>query len=153
MDFVEKVKLFNEIAGTKEEFNVKNVSLYMGLVLEEVGEMLDSLGIIDSDVIGLLHQMEEISQSFKKNEFEESIGSFIDRKEFLDGAVDVAVVALGSAISVGADTVGACHEVADSNLSKFEIINGEYVVLKDKNGKIMKPATFKRPELGQYLKG
>lgn len=152
MDFVEKVKLFNQIAGIKEEFNVKNVSLYMGLVLEEVGEMLDSLGIIDSDMICLLHQMEEVSQSFKKNEFEEDIGSFIDRKEFLDGAVDVAVVALGAGISVGADTIGACHEVADSNLSKFEIINDEYVVLKDQNGKIQKPATFKRPELGQYLK-
>src|SRR5687768_9284359 len=145
LDFVQKVKLFNEIAGTKERFNVKNVSLYMGLVLEETAEMLVSLGVeADDDISDLLERMDTVSHLFKCNEFEESISSFINRKEFLDGAVDVAVVGLGAAISVGADVEGACHEVADSNLSKYEIVNGEYVVIKDENGKIQKPASFRR---------
>lgn len=149
-DFVQKVKLFNGIAGTKEEFNVKNVSLYMGLVLEEAGEMLAALGITnDDEILDLLERMDTVSYLFKHSKYDLEC---IDRKEFLDGAVDVAVVALGAGISNGSDIVGACNEVANSNLSKFDFINGEYVVLKDENGKIMKPTTFKRPELGQYLR-
>jgi predicted HAD superfamily Cof-like phosphohydrolase len=151
MEFVEKVKLFNGIAGTKEEFNVKMISLYTGLVLEEVAEMLEALHIDDPEVEDLIESLNESSHSFKINDFEATIGCCVDRKEFLDGAVDVAVVALGAGVSIGADVLGACHEVADSNLSKFPIVNGEHVVLKDENGKIMKPESFRRPELGKFL--
>lgn len=151
MDFVQKVKTFNEIAGTNQEFNPKMVSLYMGLVLEESAEMLEALGLGDDEVVDLLERMNAVSHLFKCNEFEESILSCIDRVAFLDGAVDTAVVSIGAGISVGSDIEGACHEVADSNLTKYVLVDGDYVVLKDGNGKITKPPTYLKPELQEYL--
>jgi hypothetical protein len=40
--FVEKVKEFNELAGTKEELDVRKAAMYTGLILEEVAELIES---------------------------------------------------------------------------------------------------------------
>ena len=122
---------------------------------EEFAEKIKSIGVRDTDKNKELYELwlilDEFASKFKKGYFDEEV-SQIDRVEALDADIDLAVVALGGAYSIGADVQGACHEVADSNLSKYPIVNGEYVVMKDENGKIMKPATYRKPELAPFLK-
>lgn len=155
MDFVDKVSKFNEIGGIKNEFDARKVALYIGLQAEEFAEKIKSIGVRDTDKNKELYELwmilEEFASKFKRGYFDEEV-SQIDRVEALDADIDLAVVALGGAYSIGADVQGACHEVADSNLSKYPIVNGEYVVMKDENGKIMKPATYRKPELAPFLK-
>ena len=157
MNFVQSVKKFNEIAGTLEEFDKRKASLYLGLILEEVAEMIDSLGSADEDpesdekFQGVSEYLDVLGNNFKSGEYDYMMNA-VNRKEFLDAAVDIAVVSLGAGISIGADIEGATMEVADSNLSKFPLVEGVYTVLKDGNGKIMKPPSFRKPELSQFLK-
>lgn len=149
-DFVGKVLKFNHIAGKKgNEFSVRDTSLYVGLILEEVAELIES---IDGNELGKLHTaLEYHSKRFKQGDFDRYVEK-INRVDALDACVDIAVVAVGGASALGADVDGACHEVADSNLSKYELKDGEYVVLRDANGKIMKPASYRPPELKKFLR-
>ena len=155
-DFVSKVKEFNELAGTEEKFNVKMVSLYTGLVLEEVAEMLAALNIESGEKKGhgihfLIERLNLASAEFKTQKYSDTLGDTIDRVAFLDGAVDVAVVAIGAGISNGSDVLGACNHVADTNLAKFPLVDGKRIVLKNEQGKIQKPEGWKPPELAQFL--
>lgn len=155
MDFVEKVCLFNQIAGNKNEFDPRRVALYIGLQAEEFAEKIKAIGVRDTEknkeLYDLWLTLEHFASAFKKGEYDEEVAQ-IDRVEALDADIDLAVVALGGAYSIGADVNGACHEVADSNLSKYPVVNGEYVVYKDANGKIMKAETYQPPKLEGYLK-
>jgi predicted HAD superfamily Cof-like phosphohydrolase len=150
MSFVYKVKLFNEIAGNKNEFNPRKVALYTGLILEEVCELLKSYNsdMLDADT----SEIEILANEFKSGIYDQSTYN-IDRVEFLDAVSDIAVVSIGGGIVIGADIDGAVNEVMDSNLSKFPIdpITNEYVVLKDANGKVKKPDTFWKPSLSKFF--
>lgn len=149
MDFVQKVKLFNEIAGQYEEFSPRKVALYSGLIAEEFAEIIASYN--DPSLQGFHDVLVKYGDAFKAGLFDSSAEN-VDRVEFLDGAVDVAVVAIGAGISVGADIEGATHHIADNNLSKYDIVGGEFVVLRDPNGKIMKPESYVRPNLIPFVK-
>lgn len=152
MDFVEKILQFNRIAGkTGETFDARDTSLYIGLILEEVAELIES--IPDQRNLGRLRvALEYNSKLFKEGFFDKQVAD-INRVDALDACVDISVVSIGGANALGTDTQSACHNVADSNLSKFTLDeNGDYVVLRDANGKIKKPAEYKAPELAQFLK-
>jgi hypothetical protein len=153
MDFVDKVKLFNDIAGTKEEYNTRKVGLYTSLVLEEVSEMVEALGMEDTS---LFEYLEIYRKAFKNGHYDADIEVVLQdhakRVEYVDAAVDIAVVALGAGISIGSDISGACHAVADNNLEKFPIVDGVHTVLKDENGKVMKPASYKSVTLESFVK-
>ena len=154
MDFVEKVKLFNDIAGTKEVFEKRKALLYVGLVLEEVAELLTSIKFTPETSPAFeerTNQIEALGNMFKSSVYDMSVADF-DKVEFLDACVDISVVALGGGISIGANIMGACHNVANSNLSKFPFEGGQYVVYKDENGKVKKPPSFVKPDLAQFLK-
>ena len=143
--FVSKVKLFNEIAGTKEEFNQRKAAMYVGLILEELGEMFESFKTPEWELEAEhLHLM---GTRFKKGDFDSALDT-VDKVEFLDAAVDIAVVSLGAGISIGANIEKACLKVADNNLDKFPIVNGVHTVLKDENGKVRKPDGYKSVDLG-----
>lgn len=148
MEFIKSVKLFNEIAGTKEEFNVRKAALYTGLVLEEVAELLHSVGdYVESSIL------DELATAYKTGEKDDIMYTTTDRIEFLDAAVDIMVVAAGAGIAIGADVEGAADEVCRSNLSKYETdVPGEFKVLRDSNGKIQKGAKYFKPSLAKYLK-
>ena len=152
-DFVEKVKEFNTVAGTLEEYNPRKVALYLGLQLEELAEQLTSLKAYELGK--LITALEYHGHMFKEGAFDIQVGNantIEQRKEFLDGAIDSAVVALGAAIAIGADVQGSAHAVADNNLSKYPVIDGVRTVLKDANGKVKKPEGFKPVELDKFLK-
>lgn len=148
-DFVEKVKLFNRIAGTQEEFNSHKCALYTGLILEETAELIHAYG--SADLNELWSMLVQESNAFKNGTYDH-LTENMDRQEALDAAVDIAVVSIGQGISVGADISGACHEVADNNLQKYEFRDGQHIVIKDEHGKVRKPPGYKPPELAQFLK-
>jgi predicted HAD superfamily Cof-like phosphohydrolase len=149
MGFVEKVKLFNEIAGTKEQFDKRKAAMYVGLIYEELAEMLDSFG--HDDWLVEANHLHDVGMNFKKGDYDYVMDT-VDRVEFLDAAVDIAVVALGAGIAIGADVAGACDAVADNNLEKFPLIDGVHTVLKDDNGKVKKPEGYKSVELNSFVK-
>lgn len=148
MSFVEGVKEFNYIAGTPEEFDPRKVALYTGLILEEVRELLETYN--DARLGKLITTVEYHSKMFKQGVFDDSAKT-IDRVEALKETIDVAVVAIGEGISLGADIVAACDEVSESNLSKFPFVDGKRVVLKDENGKVKKPPEYRPAAVGKFL--
>jgi predicted HAD superfamily Cof-like phosphohydrolase len=157
--FVEKVIEFNTIAGTTgEQFDARKTSLYMGLVLEEVAEMVAAIKPTDNQTVMVLaalgNTLDGFADAFKQGRFDSAIGSMSleDRTEALDAFVDVAVVAVGGGIAVGSDVLGACHAVADNNLSKYPLVDGVRVVLKDENGKVKKPEGYKSVELTEFIR-
>ena len=149
MEFIEKVKLFNEIAGTKNEFDKRKAALYVGLICEELGELFDSFKSdnFNSNTMA----MNSLSMLFKQGSYDYLFDT-VDRVEFIDAVSDITVVALGAGIAIGADISGACNAVADNNLEKFPIHNGIHTVLRDANGKIAKPPNFKSVELSEFVK-
>jgi hypothetical protein len=149
MSFAEKVKEFNAIAGTPEEFNPRKCALYTGLILEEVAELIESYDSPELNEFWSL--LVQHANAFKSGEYDHLTVS-MDRESALDASVDIAVVAIGQGISVGADIVGACDEVVENNLSKFPLVDGARTVLKDENGKVRKPPGYKPPELAKFLK-
>jgi hypothetical protein len=164
MDFVEKVRVFNQLAGTEEKLDARKVALYTALQLEELAEKIHAIAKAeksasiapDKGLGKLLVALEWHSSRFKAGEFDELVAEAVKdtslREEILDADVDVAVVSIGGAISIGADVQGACHAVADNNLTKFPIINGVRTVLKDENGKVKKPEGYTSVKLGKFLK-
>lgn len=155
MDFVQKVKEFNKIAGTDtDKFDKRNTALYIGLQLEEMAEKIDAIleGTPSIQMLLLKKILETYSEEFKEGDFDHLM-THIDRTKALDADIDLAVVALGGAIAIGADVECACHCVADNNLSKFpQIDTGERIVIKDDNGKIRKPENYTPPDLSKYLR-
>lgn len=155
-NFVEQVVEFNEIAGTHEEFNTRKFALYVGLILEEVEELLESLctGNSPPELFDLRDELDAWATSFKSAECDYFVETMTrsHRKKALDACADIAVVSVGGGIAVGADVTGALNEVMESNLSKSVVIDGKRVMLKDANGKVRKPDTYRPPELDKFLK-
>lgn len=153
MEFISKVKKFNEIAGNTGEFDPRKFAMYMGLITEEFKEALESFNSEDwNDTITYFN---DLSTRFKRGDYDDYISSpNFNRVEALDAAVDIAVVSVGAGIATGSDIEGACHEVADNNLTKFNYnyITGEYTVLKDENGKVKKPPNYQSVSLDKFLK-
>lgn len=148
-DFVSKVKEFNQIAGTPEKFDPRKTCLYTGLVLEEVAELIDSYGnrVLESFVESLVAQ----ANLFKSGHYD-SLTQNMDRVNAVKEAIDIAVVAVGQVIALGGDVTGATNHVADNNLEKFPLVDGQRVVIKDANGKISKPKTFVNADISSFLK-
>jgi hypothetical protein len=159
MDFVEKVKEFNAIAGTCEVLDTRKAAMYTGLILEEVAELIESYNARELD--DLKNTLESYANDFKKGQMDHLVAG-MDRVEALDAAVDIAVVGLGQGIAVGGDIIGACDAVAENNLSKFPeqvtwswkfpFRHKQRIVLKDENGKIAKPPGFKAVILSPYIR-
>lgn len=82
-----------------------------------------------------------------------------DKVEMADAFADIIFVLVGTMWKAGFNEVQlteTVEEVIKSNFSKFEKIEQdggkiEYKVLKDESGKIMKPETFKKPNIENIL--
>jgi predicted HAD superfamily Cof-like phosphohydrolase len=73
-----------------------------------------------------------------------------DHVEMLDALVDILVVTIGAINSMGADGEGAWKEVMSTNFAKIDRETGK--VRKREDGKVLKPAGWKKPELGPFVK-
>jgi predicted HAD superfamily Cof-like phosphohydrolase len=155
LDVIEKIKLFNKIAGSKNEFDIRKINLYTSLVLEEVFEMIEALTYRDSQLQDLKIVLEKYRKQFKEGTHDVLVADVLTKKEkrieLLDAVCDVIVVSAGLGIALGADIQGALHQVSDNNLQKFPIVDGKYTVLRDEHGKIRKPEGFKSVELNAFV--
>lgn len=142
--FVADVRRFTEAVGcTIDRFNVRQTALYIGLQLEEMAEKLEAIHV-ESDIPRLLRRL---SDGFKSGVLDKRVANG-DREAMLDADVDIAWVTIGSALSQGADLLGALREVARANLDK---IGPDGTVLKDENGKVKKPSGWRGPDLAPYV--
>lgn len=84
-------------------------------------------------------------------EFVEFIDALMDENEVeqLDACCDMIYVIAGYAHSKGWDIIGAMDEVCRSNNSKVDIESGK--LLKREDGKVLKPESYFRPELSEFI--
>lgn len=121
----------------------KNRAVQLGCHFEEVAEQL--VAISNEKAAATLSAVADNLKKYTPGFIRES--ELIDRLELLDGLCDNIVTAVGVAHMFGMDIEGALAEVNRSNFSKF--VDGKPQF--DENGKIMKPATFSKPDLAPYL--
>lgn len=142
-DLLANVLAFMRAADqTTLQYNVRQIALYTGLQLEELGEKLEAIGIPSRGA-----ELKALGMRFKTG----ALDSFVetaDRKALLDADIDLAWVTLGSAASQGANVAGACGEVSRANLAKI-LPSGK--VLKDENGKVQKPKNWSAPDLSGFI--
>lgn len=142
--FVADVRRFTEAVGcTTDRFNVRQTALYIGLQLEEMAEKLEAIHV-ESDIPRLLRRL---SDGFKSGVLDKRVANG-DREAMLDADIDLAWVTIGSALSQGADVLGAMREVARANLDK---IGPDGSVIKDENGKVRKPAGWRGPDNSPFI--
>lgn len=154
-DMVESVFEFNTYATGKEPgtFDAKRVAFYIGMQLEELAEVLRAvaLGIVSagerSTFENIPFAMDRLADEFKQGKH---VGAIMrsDRAEVLDGFIDSAVVSLGGAMHMTPRFRQAIVEVLRANISKFP---GGQVLRDPETGKVLKPAGWKAPDVGQYL--
>lgn len=151
-----EVRKFMRNGGcTTDSFNPAQATLYVGLVLEEVAEMILAIseGCIEKTardhLFKLYATLDEHSGSFKSGNFQGDMmrAHKICGPELLDAMIDIAWVSTGAALSTSTNTAGAFAEVARANNDKFP--GG--VCTKDDNGKIVKPDNWRCPVLSQFV--
>lgn len=91
----------------------------------------------------------DLYKNLIKEEYEEFIQATNDTDE-LDACMDMIWVILGYCYMKGWKTSQAWKEVSRSNLAKINPVTGK--VVKDENGKVMKPQLWTPPQLEQYTK-
>jgi hypothetical protein len=106
-------------------------------------EVPSSAGIPEADEVGL-------RIALIASEFNELIEAFAmkDIVEVADALADLKYVVEGTAVACGLDLEPIFNEVHASNMTKFGP-NGE--VLRREDGKIMKPDTYRRPNLAPII--
>lgn len=125
-----------------------DLRVQIGVHVEEVAEFLDSLIGLNPDgetaLSGARALMHLLADRIKDGTYDVTIGN---RKEALDAICDQIVTAVGVGHCAWFKTVEAISRVDESNWTKT--VNG--VFLRDQNGKITKPPTYKAPNMeGMY---
>lgn len=142
----DRVSNWLTIAG--KEKTQKNLSVQVGVHIEEFVEFLETLDFEDS-VLNMKTEdacmfLNMIGTALKKNG---ELVSIKDRVACLDSLCDQDVTLNGIAFLAGFDKNSADKEVLDSNDSKFE--NGKAVILP--GGKIGKSASYIPPDLTKFV--
>lgn len=151
-----EVRKFMRNGGcTTDSFNPAQATLYVGLVLEEVAELISTIseGCVDAavhrDLCSMHSDIDAYAKLFKRGEFQGDVmrAHKTDGAYLLDAMIDIAWVATGAALSTSTNTAGAFAEVARANNAKMP--GG--VCTKDANGKIVKPANWPGPDLSPFV--
>ncbi len=129
----------------------EQVSLYIGLMAEEMAEVMECLfKAKDFDDENLRHiymqalyMLDHISRLGKRGMFA-SRARAANQENLLDGFIDSAIVALGAAISASPQAYLATRKVMAANDAK--LAGG-----RDENGKIQKPEGWQPPDLSDCV--
>lgn len=147
------VSTFMAIGGqTVNTFNAAQATLYIGLVLEEVAEMLKSVAsgclteATEAVMLGHAKYVNDLANEFKAGMHRGDVLRS-DRVKLLDDAGDTAWVAAGLMLSMANDAGGALAEIGRANHDKY--VNG--VAIRDANGKIQKPVMWRGPDLMPFI--
>lgn len=100
---------------------------------------------------GISEENAKLYLSLIKEEFEELMEANRnnDDLERLDGCMDLIWVTIGFCIAKGYNVKGAWEEVANSNLAKIDKKTGK--VIKNHQGKVMKPEGWTLPDLRRFV--
>lgn len=147
------VAAFMGLAGQSTSgMNARQACLYTGLQLEEMAEKIEAImaGCVMYDekfrLQGFAQQLRDWGTEFKSGRHTGDILR-ADRAGMLDADIDLAWVALGGAYSLSTNTTGAVDAVIDANFAKFP----DGVVTRDANGKIVKPAGWRSPDMTPFV--
>ena len=101
------------------------------------------------DFMGLESGQANLYMNLITEEYNETLEAFRDRDivEVADGLADMVWVIMGMASTLDIPFDDVWNEVKASNMSKF--VDGK--VIKNADGKIMKPDTFFEPDLAKVL--
>ena len=149
------VKSFMDIGGQKTNaLAPQQATMYVGLCFEELGELVAAIAdgclepAVRMDMKDMADGLVSVANSFKRGDHMGAVGrSAVASEEVLDGAIDLAWVALGLVFSLSPNAAGAIAEVARANLDKFP--GG--VAIRDANGKIQKPVHWRGPDLSPFM--
>ena len=123
----------------------------IGVHLEEVGEMLDSMTALDMETRSLLGSaivaLDNLANHLKGGENLIAIEE-ANRVEYLDSLCDQVVTATGCASLAGFKFIEAMNEVNRSNFSKFGE-DGQPIL--DANRKVMKGPNYTKAELTAFV--
>lgn len=146
------VRQFMTIGGQSvDAFNAKQAGLYIGLILEEVKEMIVTVSdgcVNEHDRLQLVRfsaAAEILGQHFKAGMF---VGDVMrcDHGDLIDDLFDTAFVAVGALYSTAKLGDEAIAAGCQSNLDKYP--DGK--VLRDEHGKIKKPIGWKKPDFSVF---
>lgn len=119
-------------------------SLYAGLVMEEMGELLEAIQTYRREFQYGIGAADSVSYSLKNFDVE------FNKTEALDAALDIAWVALCLAYTLAGDNLPkAWAELHRSNITDKQV---DGVFTKNQNGKVIKPDTWTEPNFSQFLR-
>lgn len=155
-DFIASVRRFMEISGQyKGQGDLKTYGFYTGMQLEELAEKMELIAGAEPNHSDRVHLNELVTlmklfaTRFKSGMHLGAIG-LADLPEMLDGDIDLAWVSIAAAHFATKNAINAelaIEHVAERNLAKFP--NG--VVLRDANGKVMKPEGWTAPDHAPFV--
>jgi predicted HAD superfamily Cof-like phosphohydrolase len=129
----------------------KNLNTQMGVHIEEVAEMLETITASTPEMQQKLDDLrratEEVATDMKTGKMEISI---TDPVEFADALCDQIVTAVGNGHMAGIEILGAAGEVANSNDSKFD--DDGMPIFNPETNKIMKGPRYFKPNLSPFVK-
>ena len=144
---------FNPIESVAEWVNgvnhQHNIKLYTALTVEEVKEMLESIGhpseAVRTEVRRAIGVLDGVTYTLRHTD-----SLLADRVELLDAALDTAWVALCLAYTLTGDKLPqAWAELHRSNVTDKQV-NGEFK--KDATGKVVKPIDWRAPNFMPFLR-
>lgn len=124
----------------------QNTIQQMAYHFEEVAEMCEAIhcNYMAEQLKGLKEELLKVSQT---KETSDNFISTVDKLALCDALQDQIVTSIGVSHMMKYDTLGALHEVNNSNWSKFE--NGKPVI--NEHGKIIKGKHYQEPNLEPYV--
>ena len=119
--------------------------LQLGVMLEEVTELLQELGLPH-------HELQETSDHLKEGRYTDYLGHAMKdesvRIGVLDAFGDITVTTVGPAYAAGMDYEGALLEIVRSNDSKFAEDGSP--IYNELTGKLMKGPLYSPPALESF---
>lgn len=119
--------------------------LQLGVMLEEVSEVLKALGLP-------YYELEQTSDHLKESRYTDFLATALEnptvRTELLDGLGDVNVTTVGAAYAADVDYENGLKEIIRSNNSKFAEDGSP--IYNELTGKLEKGPLYSPPELDKF---
>ena len=158
MPLHQAVQVFMQTAGQSVDgMNGRQGSLYIGLMLEEIGETIEAVQAGAISEVQRMHYQPLINMlKTYASEFRAGLhqGDVMraEQEPLIDGLFDSAWVAIGALYSIARHPLGAIAHGAFTNLDKFESNDrGSFTALKDENGKVKKRPGWRTPDFSDYV--
>ena len=116
---------------------------------KDVAEFMEAGEQQVSSALKRIEDQEALYMNLITEEYKETLQAFQQRDiiELADGLADMVWVIMGLCNSVGIDFEKVWEEVRSSNMSKFQ--DGR--VIKNDQGKILKPESYFKPDIKKVL--